>query len=251
MTQKEPIDDGALDAGSRASPDEAVGRDASDGADAPDTDDALDTSDTSDTIEGSDAPDTDDAPDDPDVPDWDDEYVDRVSDRLMFNYDLEKDYRVRGRTFTMYGELRLESQKHFLHRSINYANHESREHLFVLRADSVSRSDLKTLAKLGHDLADEWIVANEEHYSTDLTFAVVAPEIPEDVREFVAGFEDRKLLKFGYYGHYEVNLLVVAPDREQAVESRNADVAAAFRTWAEVPEEPPGLLARLVARLRG
>ena len=189
----------------------------------------------------------------PDVPDWDDEYVDRVSDRLMFNYDLEKDYRVRGESFTLYGEMRLESQKQFLHRSINYANHESREHLFVRRADSVSRADLEALAELGHDLADEWIVANEEHYGTDFTFAVVAPEIPENVREFVAGFADRNLLKLGYYGHYEVNLLVAAPDDEAVVESGNADVAAAFRTWTDVPEarEPAGLLARLVDRLRG
>ncbi|MFC4551829.1 MULTISPECIES: hypothetical protein [Halorussus] len=189
----------------------------------------------------------------PDVPDWNDEYVDRVSNRLMFNYDLEKDYRVRGESFTLYGEMRLESQKQFLHRSINYANHESREHLLVRRADSVSRADLEALVELGHDLADEWIVANEEHYGTDFTFAVVAPEIPEDVREFVSGFKDRNLLKLGYYGHYEVNLLVTAPDDEAVVESENADVAAAFRTWADVPEarEPAGFLARLVDRLRG
>ncbi|MFC7082056.1 hypothetical protein [Halorussus caseinilyticus] len=188
-----------------------------------------------------------DTPDD--VPDWDDEYVDRVSDRLMFNYDLEKDYRVRGRPFTMYGELRMESQKHFLHPSVNYANYEAREHLFVRRAESISAADIDELVELGHALADERIDPDEEHYGTEFTFAVVVPEIPDAVRERVAGFRDRTLLKFGYYGHYEVNLLVVAPDDEQVVESENADVAAAFRTWSDVPEQSPGLLARLVAAI--
>ncbi|NEU55233.1 hypothetical protein FXF75_00120 [Halorussus sp. MSC15.2] len=185
------------------------------------------------------------------MPDWDDEYVDRVSDRLMFNYDLEKEYRVRGRTFTMYGELRMESQKHFLHPSVNYANYEAREHLFVRRAETVSRADLDELVELGHDLADEWIDPDEEHYGTEFTFAVVVPEVPDEVREYVAGFEDRTLLKFGYYGHYEVNLLVAAPEREEAVESQSADVATAFRTWSDVTEERSGLLARLVAAIRG
>ncbi|MFC4450599.1 hypothetical protein [Halorussus aquaticus] len=194
-------------------------------------------------------PDDAQAPDD--VPDWDDEYVDRVSDRLMFNYDLEKEYRLRGRTFTMYGELRMESQKHFLHPSVNYANYEAREHLFVRRAETVSRADLDELVELGHDLADEWIDPDEEHYGTEFTFAVVVPEIPDEIREYVAGFEDRTLLKFGYYGHYEVNLLVAAPEREEAVESQSADVATAFRTWTDVTEERSGLLARLVAAIRG
>ncbi|WP_225741202.1 hypothetical protein [Halorussus halophilus] len=189
----------------------------------------------------------------PDVPDWDDEYVDRVSDRLMFNYDLEKDYHARGRSFTLYGAMRVESQKQFLHRSINYANHESREHLFVRRVSSVSKPDLESLVEFGHDLADEWIDADEEHYGTDFTFAVVAPEIPADVREFVSGFRDRNLLKYGYYGHYEVNLLVVAPEEEAVVASPNADVSVAFQTWTDVPEPPTqrGLLARLVSRIRG
>ncbi|UPV75659.1 hypothetical protein M0R89_06230 [Halorussus limi] len=187
-----------------------------------------------------------------DVPEWDDEYVDRVSDRLMFNYDLEKDRAVRDREFTLYGELKIESQKEFFHPALNYANHEQREHLFVRRADAVSVPDLEALVDLGHDLADEWIDADEEHFGTQFTFVVVAPEVPDDVREFVSGFKDRTLLKWGYYGDYEVTLAVVAPEREAAVGGESADVTAAFRTWDSVPdpERPPGLLGRL-ARLLG
>lgn len=189
----------------------------------------------------------------PDVPVWEDEYLDRVSDRLMFNYDLEQDYRVRSHSFTLYGAMRVESQKQFLHQSINYANHESREHLFVRRASSVSRADLESLLELGHNLAEEWIDADEEHYGTDFTFVVVAPEIPDDVHDFVSGFRDRNLLKYGYYGHYELNLVVVAPETEGVVASENADVSAAFQTWTDVPEQPTqrGLLSRLAARFRG
>jgi hypothetical protein len=186
-----------------------------------------------------------------DVPVWDGKYVDRVSDRLMFNYDLEKDRRVRGESFTLYGELSIESQKEFFHPLLNYANHEQREHLFVHRANALSRSHLESLVDLGHELADDWIDADEEHYGTHFTFVVIAPEIPDDVREFVSGFRDRTLLKYGYYGDYEVNLAVVAPEREAAVGSSSADVTEAFRTW-EAPtdsERPRGLLARVLDRL--
>ncbi|UPW01731.1 hypothetical protein M0R88_06415 [Halorussus gelatinilyticus] len=182
-----------------------------------------------------------------DVPEWDDEYLDRVSDRLMFSFDLERKFDVRGRTFEMYGEMRIESQKQLFHAALNYGNHEKREHLFVRRADDVSRADLESLVGLGHDLADEWIDADERHFGTDFTFVVVAPELPDDVRSFVSGFRDRTLLKFGYYGDYEVNLVVVAPDEEEAVESEEAEVAAAFRLWESLDEvdESKGLLDRL------
>ncbi|MFB6095528.1 MAG: hypothetical protein ABEJ71_03625 [Halodesulfurarchaeum sp.] len=184
-------------------------------------------------------------------PDWEDEYLDRVADRLMFNYDLEKDYAVAGDTFDLYGQLQIENQKHFFHPSLNYANHESVEHLFVRRVDSVVVSDLETLVELGHRLADEWIALEEEHFSTDFSFVVVVPEIGEDVRQFVTGFKDRNLLKFGFYGHYEINLAVIAPDEEVAVASTNADVVTAFRTWEDLEtEDDPGLLQLISRRLK-
>ncbi|KTG11674.1 hypothetical protein AUR64_00335 [Haloprofundus marisrubri] len=189
----------------------------------------------------------------PDVPDWDDEYLDRVSDRVMFNYDLEKHRSVRGRTFDLFGTMRVESQKHFLHPSLNYANHASEEYLFADRRSGVSVADLEQLVSLADDLAEDpqWLVADEEHYGTDFTFVLVVPSISEEVREFVAGHSGRNLIKYGYYGHYEVNLAVVAPDDEAVVASENADVARAFTLWSDVdPTERSGLLSRLLGRLR-
>lgn len=182
------------------------------------------------------------------VPDWDDEYVDRVSDRLMFNYDLQQDYHVHGESFTLYGSLRMESHKQFFHPALSYARNESTEHLFVRRA-TAGVAALERLVDLGHTLADEWVAADEEHYSTDFTFVLVAPDIDDDVRRFVAGFRDRTLLRYGYYGHYEINLLVVAPDTETLVASANADVADAFRLWP-AEDDARGLLGRLAGRLR-
>ena len=181
-----------------------------------------------------------------DVPDWDDEYLDRVSDRLMFHYDLENGYRVRGERFDLYGELRVENRKQLFHPTLNYANHEAYEHLFARRLDRVTVEDLERLVEFGHDLADEWIVADEEHFETEFTFVLVASELSEPVRQFVEGFRDRTLLKFGFYGRYEVNLAVVAPGAERLAASRNAEVATAFRLWDDVPRTEPGLFERFV-----
>ncbi|WP_336360380.1 hypothetical protein [Haladaptatus sp. ZSTT2] len=189
-------------------------------------------------------------PEEPAVPDWEDAYVDRVSDRLMFNYDLEKDRRVRGETYTLYGRMNLQTQKQFLHPSINYANHESEEHLFVQRRPTLSVADLERAVELAHDLADEWIAADETHFGTDFTYAFVVPEISEDVRSFVDTFSDRTLIKYGYYGHYEISLIVVAPQREDIVASESADVAQAFSLWADLDLEKPGFVSRLLGRLR-
>ncbi|OLZ40223.1 hypothetical protein A6E15_04150 [Natrinema saccharevitans] len=184
------------------------------------------------------------------VPDWDDEYVDRVSDRLMHNYDLEKDRAVDGERFTLYGRMDLTSQKHFLHPAISIAEHESTEHLFVERVDRVDDRLLDRYVDLGHRLADEWIDPDEEHYSTEFTFVAVAPSVPGDVRDRVAGFDDRTMLKYGFNGHYEINLAVVAPETETLAASENADVATAFRLWEPIERKKAGVLGLIARRLQ-
>jgi hypothetical protein len=184
------------------------------------------------------------------VPTWDDDYLQRVGDRLAHAYDVDRDREVRGERFDLYGRLTVESQKQFLHRSLNWANYETAEHLFARRAGGVSRADLDALVELGHALADGWIDADEQHRGTEFTFALVVPSIPGAVSEHVAGFRDRTLLKFGYYGDYEVNLVVVAPEREQVVASREADSAAAFDFWDAYDPNAAGLLSRVRGWLR-
>ncbi|QLK26989.1 hypothetical protein HYG81_05110 [Natrinema zhouii] len=182
------------------------------------------------------------------VPDWDDEYLDRVSDRLMYNYDLEKDRRVGGERWDLYGEMRVLSQKQFFHPALSYADHEAEEYLFARRESRPTVAELEQLVDLGHELADERVVPDEEHFGTDFTFVLVADELPDDVREFVAGFRDRTLLKFGYHGHYEVNLLVVVPEAETYVASEAADVVEAFTLWEDVSAPEEGILSRFAKR---
>ncbi|SFR31992.1 hypothetical protein [Halogeometricum limi] len=187
------------------------------------------------------------------VPDWEDDYLDRVSDRLMFNYDLERDRSVSGERFSLFGEMRIESEKHFFHPALNYANHESHEYLFACRVARPTVAELERLVGLGHELADSgaWFDADEEHFGTDFTFVLVAEEIPEDVRAFVSEFADRTLIKLGYYGHYELNLAVVAPADEDVVASSGADVAQAFTLWTDVsPTARRGIVSRVLDRLR-
>lgn len=229
------------------SDDAGADRSAGEGTDAPDApDESMDAVEGgTEDVDGSQAAD-EPGGDEPEVPDWEDEYLDRVSGSLLYSFDLEKHRRVEGETFPMYGRLEMTSQKHFLHPALSYAHHESREHLFVSRVDRVRVADLERYVQLGHDLADEWIEADEEHYSTEFTFVIVTEEIPDDVRRFVDGFQDRTMLKYGYYGHYEVNLAVVAPEAETVVASDSADVARAFALWESPEEESTGLLGRLL-----
>lgn len=186
------------------------------------------------------------------VPDWDDGYVDRVADGLMHSYDLERDTRVRGESFNLYGQLHIKHQKQFLHSAINYANHGSDEHLFARREQRITRDDLASITDLGHALADseEWVERDETHFSTDFTFVLIGHEITDEAREFISGFRDRTLIKFGYYGHYEVNLVAVAPEDQDIVTSKNADVGTAFALWSEPDPKSNGLLDRLMRRIR-
>ena len=182
------------------------------------------------------------------VPRWEDEYFDRVSDRLMYSYDLERDHRVRGESFDLYGEFRLRNQKQFFHPALSYADHETKEYLFARRHDRPTVADLESLIELGHELASERIVPSEEHYETVFTFVVVADEVTDEVRAFVEGFRERELLAFGYYGHYEVNLIVVDPENETAIASEQADTAEAFALWGDVERPTEGFLSRFAKR---
>lgn len=182
------------------------------------------------------------------VPDWDDEYIEAVAGRLLYNYDLERAYQAAGRQWLLYGKFRVRTQKQFFHPALSYADHETEEYLLVQRTSRPTVTELRELVADGHDLADTWIDPNEEHYGTDITFILVADTIPETVADYVGEFRDRTLLKFGYYGHYEVNLVVVNPEAEACVASKAADTAAAFRLWDDVAEPADGLFSRFAKR---
>jgi hypothetical protein len=182
------------------------------------------------------------------VPEWDDGYLDRVSDRLLYSYDLERNRRVNGERWEMYGEMRVLNQKQFFHPALSYADHEAEEYLFVRRKRRPTVPELRRLVEVGHEIADERIVADEEHFGTDVSFVLVCETLSEAVTGFVSGFRERELLKFGYYGHYDVNLVVVAPDEERLVASEAADVAEAFRLWEDVSEPEEGFLSRFARR---
>ncbi|SFR30242.1 MULTISPECIES: hypothetical protein [Halorubrum] len=182
------------------------------------------------------------------VPDYDDEYLDRVSDRLMYSYDLDRDVVVDGERFEMTAEMRVRNQKQFLHPALSYADHDLMEYVFARRVSTPSVAAVERLVEFAHDVADERVDAHEEHYGTDVTVVLVADRIPDDVAAFVDGFRDRTLLKFGYYGHYEVNLVVVAPEREALVASESADTAAAFRLWERVEQPDEGFFSRFAKR---
>ncbi|MFC7139632.1 hypothetical protein ACFQMA_07240 [Halosimplex aquaticum] len=190
------------------------------------------------------------AEDDPDVPEWDDEYFDRVSDRLMYNYDLEKDVRAGDEPFALGGEMRMLNKKHFLHPSITLGEHESFEYVYARRQPAVRVPDLERLVELGHDLADERIDPSEDHFSTEFVFVLVTESIPEEVASFVGEFSQRELLNYGYYGHYEIHLVVVAPEDERIEASRGAHVEEAFRLWAPIEREEPGLFDLITRRLQ-
>ncbi|MFD1570918.1 hypothetical protein [Halorubrum laminariae] len=182
------------------------------------------------------------------VPDYDDEYLDRVSDRLMYSYDLEADVVERGERFDLYAKMRLRNQKQFLHPALSYADHDVMEHVFARRVTAPTDEEIERLVEFAHGVADDRVEGDEQHYGTDITVVLVADQIPETVADFVEGFRDRTLLKLGYYGHYEVNLVVVAPDQKRLVASEVADVAGAFRLWEPVEEPEEGFFSRFAKR---
>ena len=73
---------------------------------------------------------------------------------------------------------------------------------------------------------------------------------PRNSIRFVSGFRDRTLLKYGYYGAYEIHLAVVAPDREDVVVSKKSDIDDAICVWQSI-EPNRGFIDRLKERILG
>lgn len=197
---------------------------------------------TTPTVTGSTAGD-----DTPDIPEWEDPYLTTISERLRHNYDLAKERTVHGQSFALYGHMELHNQRYVLHPALSIGHHEIHEHLFVRRVETMTEETITQLVDLGHELAEdaEWIDPDEEHYATEFTFVLIVPTIPEAVRSTVSGIDERTLLKYGYNGHYEVNVAVVAPETEDLVSNEAADIEPALRTWTPIDADSPGLLARL------
>jgi hypothetical protein len=194
----------------------------------------------------------DPAPVQHEVPDWDDDYLDRVSDRLLSNFDMSKHARVGSYEFDLYGRMVIKNQKEFFHPALRYGYHESTEHLLVQRRPDATVADVEEFEAFAHALADDWIVDSDDHFETIFTFVLVVPEVREDVRDYVADYYERPLLKYGFNGHYQIKFVVVSPETETLVASEEADVWRAFQLWANVDDSlPDGVLGRIKAKLLG
>jgi len=144
--------------------------------------------------------------------------------------------------------MRVLSQKQFFHPALSrYADHEAEEYLFVRHESRPTVAELERLVDLGTNSPTS-ASSPTRSTSTDFTFVLVADELSDDVREFVAGFRDRTLLKFGYHGHYEINLPVVVPEVEAHVASEAADIVEAFTLWDDVSSPEEGFLSRFAKR---
>ncbi len=154
---------------------------------------------------------------------------------------LVLDHRLRGERWDLYGEMRV-LNRNSLPPGASYGDDESEESSTPV-ASTGRRRRTEATGRTGSRPCDERVSGNEEHYRTDFTFVLVADEIPDEVRSFVEGQRERTLLKYGYYGHYEVNLGVVAPDEQDAVAGEAADVVEAFVLWEDVTQPDEGVLS--------
>ena len=180
------------------------------------------------------------------VPVWDDEYLDAVAGRLFNHYDLEREYTVAGERFPLYGELRVRHERHALHPSLTFAHHESREHVFVTELPEPTGADIDRLEAVGEQLRDDWIVPDETHHGTEFTFVIVADTLSPTVRDRIADYSNRTLIKFGYHGHYEISFLGVVPEQHTSVASPAADIEQAFRVWEPITRTEPSRLDRFL-----
>ncbi len=178
-------------------------------------------------------------------PTWDDHYLDELAARLAHSYDLQKDRQINSRSFPLYGYLELHRQKQVLHPALSFAHHQLYEHVLVTTTDTISQQTVSDLVELGHTLADEWIDPGEEHYSTEFSFGVVTDHIPKAVTTAVSTIDERTMLKYGFNGHYDINIIVVAPEQEALIANDTADIAEAFRHWPPADASPGGLFDRL------
>lgn len=183
------------------------------------------------------------------IPELTDPYLETVGQRLVHNYDLESDYTVNGEQFDLYGYLEVHNKRQVLHPALSVGHHEAREHVFLKRTETLSEADLDRVIELGHALAEEWITADEEHYSTEFIFAFVTTSLAAPVSNRIEELDERTLLKFGYHGHYDIHIAAVDPTQQHLVSNAAFDLTEALRTWDPVSGTDPGLVTRLVRRL--
>ncbi len=183
------------------------------------------------------------------IPELTDPYVEAVGQRLVHNYDLEGDYTVNGERFDLYGYLEVHNQRQVLHPALSVGHHESREHVFLKRTETLSEADLDRMIELGHALAEEWITADEEHYSTEFIFVFVCSSLSDPVSNRIEELDERTLLKFGYHGHYDIHIAAVDPAQQHLVSNAAFNLTEAVRTWEPVGGTDSGLMPRVVRRL--
>lgn len=190
-----------------------------------------------------------DDPSESEFPEWERDYLNRLAGRIVHSYDLEKNKHIRGFDFTLYASFEAQRHKQLFHPAISYAEHNLYEYLFVNEYDTVTIETVDQLIDLGHELADDWIDADDDHYATEFSFGLIVPSIPDDIRQYVSRIDERTMLRYGFDGHYDIHIIVVAPEEQSIVATDRAEIQAAFIEW-DTQSRSTGIFSSLLDQLR-
>lgn len=141
-------------------------------------------------------------------------YIEELEKKLVYNFDLCRDYKVNGEKYDLFAKYHLRSEKYFFSKSAKIYGIENNEYILIKTFTSFDKDDFDLYKNRIIKAIDKLVEAHGEHMSSIVTAVIVVEEfqdrIKKDVLERISSFKYHKSFSFGLRGWVDIRILLVS-----------------------------------------
>ncbi|SDY52064.1 hypothetical protein [Tindallia californiensis] len=142
-----------------------------------------------------------------------DRYLELIENRLYNYFDIEREYEYQQKTFNLYAQSKIRSERYFASKKLKVYAMENHEHVFLHKTEQLTGNELDHFWRILVKATEEKVSPHNEHMSTIITGVIVSEREPDAiVLEQLQKAKHNKSFALGFKGWVYIRLLLVNAD---------------------------------------
>lgn len=129
-------------------------------------------------------------------------YIEELENKLMRNFDLNRDYKIDDEEYDLFARYYLRSEKYFLTKSAKIYGMESNEYILVKKYSYLDNRRFDAFTNKMIDSIDKLVEPHEEHMASIITGVILIDKLQDEIDDILL----KKISKFKYHKGFSLGL---------------------------------------------
>lgn len=152
-----------------------------------------------------------------------DEYIDIISEKLTYNYNVEKEKDLNGTMFDLHAICNVNNSKFIGSKKIVVYAYDNNSYIYVKNFKTLSIEDVRNVLDANAEKLLTSTQVDSEHMSTHYTIVFVTESsLPSELKNFIKKYRKQKSYAFGFKGWSSIGVVLVSLGENEIVYNKDA-----------------------------